>query len=638
MRWWKYDYILRPNFELYACLGWLAGILATLYLTKVCDYPAAVFQILILVCAVMAVWRGLGAVKRLKLSRRMVKTPIQFIGPWKLRWRFQKESVWLGRGFAWTSQEIQDAMDILKSAPPELLQRSRGQWIHGVGGAREGHVRAPLKLLEGHTLILGTTGSGKTRLFDLLITQAIMRGERVIILDPKGDPDLRLNAQRASERYRGPNSFVFFHPAFPGESVRIDPLRNWSRATGLSSRIASLIPSESSGDPWVAFGWKALDNIIEGLLHEEKRPNLSSIRRYIEVGPKSLLIRIFESYYERHYPNWRVKLEQAKSQLGLDSNKKTSEIDLYIAYYNQIASYEHHEEAIDGLISAYLHNWEHFQKMVASLIPILSMLTSGEMRPLLAPKKTDGDMRQVMDLVTVIDRNLVLYIGLDNLADATVGSAVGSILLADLTAVAAERYNHPSHKFPVNVFIDEAAEVLNKPAIQLLNKGRGAYFQVYVATQTIADLEVRTGSEAQALQALGNLNNLIILRTIDGKTQKYVSETIPKTSVKTLDQGYRSGATAEAPMDFSATYTESLKETEADLMPAALLGLLPDLHYFCRMADGTAWKGQLPILRFKDKKKKENKEGKKSEKRHTSDATRRNKGGKSLCFTAAKTG
>ena len=603
MRWWKYDYILRPNFELYACLGWIAGIGATLYLVKVCDYPAAVFQIMILVCTVMAIWRGLAAVQRLRQSRRMVHTPIEFIGPWRLRWRFQEKSVWLGRGFAWTTQEIQDAMDILKSAPPELMQRSRGQWIHGLGGARERNVRVPLDLMKGHTLILGTTGAGKTRLFDLLITQAIMRGERVIIIDPKGDQELRLNAQRASEKYRGPNSFVFFHPAFPGESIKIDPLRNWSQPSGIASRIASLIPSESSGDPWVAFAWKALNNIIVGLLHEEKRPNLSSIRRYIEVGPKALLIRIFENYYERHYKNWRVMLEQAKPELKEDNKAKDLKgIDLYIAYYSQKASYDHREEAIDGLISAYLHNWEHFQKMVSSLIPILSMLTSGEMRPLLAPEKSDGDMRLVMDLMTVLDRNLVLYIGLNNLADAMVGSAVGSILLADMTAVAAERYNYPDKEFPVNVFIDEAAEVLNKPGIQLLNKGRGASYRVYVATQTIADLEVRTGSEAQAIQALGNVNNWMILRILDGKTQKYISEALPKTSVKTLDQGYRSGATADAPMDFSATYTESLKETESDLMPAALLGLLPDLHFFCRMSDGTTWKGQLPILKFKDGK------------------------------------
>ena len=45
----------------------------------------------------------------------------------------------------------------------------------------------PLEFLDGHTLIAGTTGAGKTRLFDVLIAQAVLRGEAVIILGPKGD-------------------------------------------------------------------------------------------------------------------------------------------------------------------------------------------------------------------------------------------------------------------------------------------------------------------------------------------------------------------------------------------------------------------------------------------------------------------
>ena len=41
-------------------------------------------------------------------------------------------------------------------------------------------------------------------------------------------------------------------------------------------------------------------------------------------------------------------------------------------------------------------------------------------------------------------------------------------MLADLAAVAGDRYNYGIHTLtPVNLFIDEAAEVLNQPAIQL---------------------------------------------------------------------------------------------------------------------------------------------------------------------------
>jgi conjugal transfer pilus assembly protein TraD len=44
-----------------------------------------------------------------------------------------------------------------------------------------------------------------------------------------------------------------------------------------------------------------------------------------------------------------------------------------------------------------------------------------------------------------------------------VGSAIGSILIADLAAVAGDRYNHQGRPRQVNVFIDESAEVVNDP-------------------------------------------------------------------------------------------------------------------------------------------------------------------------------
>jgi conjugal transfer pilus assembly protein TraD len=100
-----------------------------------------------------------------------------------------------------------------------------------------------------------------------------------------------------------------------------------------------------------------------------------------------------------------------------------------------------------------------------------------------------------------------------------VGSAMGSIFLSDLTAVASDRYNYGVNNRPVNIFVDEAAEVINDPFIQLLNKGRGAKLRLFVATQTFADFAARLGSKDKALQVLGNINNTFALRIVDGETR-----------------------------------------------------------------------------------------------------------------------
>ncbi|MCX7196096.1 MAG: hypothetical protein NTV37_09545 [Proteobacteria bacterium] len=96
------------------------------------------------------------------------------------------------------------------------------------------------------------------------------------------------------------------------------------------------------------------------------------------------------------------------------------------------------------------------------------MLTSEPLAELLSPEFKTGDQKHATDMAKIINNNQVLYLGLDSLADGTVGSAIGSIMLADLTAVAGDRYNYgiASNK-PVNLFIDEAAEVINQPTIQL---------------------------------------------------------------------------------------------------------------------------------------------------------------------------
>ena len=51
----------------------------------------------------------------------------------------------------------------------------------------------------GHTLILGTTRVGKTRLAEILIAQDIRRGDVVIVFDPKGYADNGNTQQDATQ-------------------------------------------------------------------------------------------------------------------------------------------------------------------------------------------------------------------------------------------------------------------------------------------------------------------------------------------------------------------------------------------------------------------------------------------------------
>lgn len=591
----SYSYPLRPNYELQSFYAWVIGGVIAFLMQRYATYlPPWPFRLWIGVCLAVAVLRVTQGLIFSSRRSRMERTPIDKISRNTLERKVAKGKVWLGKSFAWTPAAIQLAWDILKSGDTQLLQLSRGHWIHGLGD-KDRDMYIPLELLEGHTMIVGSTGTGKTRLIDLMVAQATARGEAVIIIDPKGDHDLRENARMACEALGQTKRFVFFHPAFPEESIRLDPLRHFNDPTELASRVATLIPSVGGkSDPFKDFGWKAMNTVIQGLVFIGKKPSLINLRRYVEGGVDDLLRKTLDYYYETYF-------RENLSGITLK--------DLKNRYKNKDSHIKMHS-AVDGLVAMHDHNREHFQKMIASLIPILSMLTSGTLETLLSPKPDDSDANQVADIPSIIEEKKVLYIGLNSLADSIVGSAIGSILLADITAVASDRYNFPKKKLikkkypPVTVFIDEAAEVVNQPTVQMLNKSRGAGFRLVLAMQTLADLEERTGTQSGARQIIGNINNWLILRIIDGETQKYIAQALPKTAVKSMDLAYRSAADSSAPLSFSTTYQESLKEKDIELFPAALLGILPNLHYFCRLSDGTTWKGKLPILEHEKAKEK----------------------------------
>ena len=586
----------RPNFEARAVASWTAIAAASAASAGFWDLHQATFEYLSLAAAAMALTWAPRALRHRRRLRRLRGKPVAFLTPEALerRVRAAPDRIWLGWGFEWTATHAQLAHDLLRIGPEQVVKSLEGrmgaQWIHGLG-ARERPIRLPISHSEGHLLVVGTTGAGKTRLFDLLVAQAVRRGEPVVIIDPKGDHDLRQSAQRACADH--PERFVYFHPAFPTESCRIDPLYSFNRATELASRVAALIPSETGSDPFKAFSQMAMTHVIQGLLAVQDRPSLIGLRRYLEGGVDALMVRVLETYCGERVPGWESQarrfVDKAKDTAGRAAG--------LLRYYQERVRADHPSTVVDGLANLFEHERVHFSKMVASLMPVLTMLTAADLGPLLSPHDSVGaDTRPIVAVAEAVERGQVLYIGLDSLSDTMVGSAIGSILIADLAAVAGNRYNAGRPERSLNVFVDEAAEVVNDPFIQLLNKGRGARLRLTVATQTFADFAARTGSEAKARQVLGNINNMIVLRALDAETQTYVTDSLPKTTVRSLMTTQGSNSSGTDPLLFTGNVSERLSEEEADLFPPALLGHLPNFHYIAQFAGGRIVKGRLPIL------------------------------------------
>ena len=148
----------------------------------------------------------------------------------------------MGWGFTWGQRHTQLSYDIIKRDSSMVLPAPKkghekgSKWIHGLE-VSEDNLYFPLNYANGHTLIVGSTGSGKTRLFDLLITQLLIRNpnDSVIIIDPKGDKDLQTLAKKACALSGKEDRYIKFHPGFPEESSRINLIKNFNRPTEVAS-------------------------------------------------------------------------------------------------------------------------------------------------------------------------------------------------------------------------------------------------------------------------------------------------------------------------------------------------------------------------------------------------------------------
>jgi conjugal transfer pilus assembly protein TraD len=604
-----YEMPWRPTFEAYSSMSWTGSAVASAAIATAGSLPPGPFFYIGAFGLAMAAHQGIAAWKHSRIKRNLAGKELSFMDINDLMAKMASgkesaESLWLGHGFEWGQKHAQRVYEIqkrdLESEINKVVKKKFKKpaigkpWIHGVE-PDEIEVHLPLEHLKGHTIVFGTTGSGKTRLFDLVLSQAIARGESVFIVDPKGDKELMLNAFRACKIAGRPEAFVHFNPAFPSRSVRIDPLKNWNRSTELASRVKDLITSDNDNDPFAQFSWNAINNIVQGLIATGVRPNLKRIRTYIEGGPAKLLARALISHFDQYVTDWRVALSD-KLQKAKDGDAETQ---ILARYFKDHVQQAHPSQPLSGLIKMFDHDRAHFSKMVASLEPILNQLTSGELGDLLSPDADDpDDIRPITDSARMINTGQVVYMGLDSLSDSTVGSAIGSIMLADLTAVAGDRYNYGVNNRPVNVLVDEAAEVVNKPLISLMNKGRGAGFQVIIASQTFADFSARLGDEAKSRQVIGNANNLIGLRSKDGQTQEFITEPLGETIIRQIMHTQNTTAidSDKNVASFSGGYGERLIETEAPLFPASLLGNLPNLEYIASISGGRIYKGRIPII------------------------------------------
>ena len=531
-----------------------------------------------------------------------------------------QECFYLGEGYRWGPGITQICMQILRMPhddipkPPEWLPsfiknafipknvkldklpvETGAPWIRALSSEIK-PVLWPFKSAEGHTLVAGTTGAGKTRTYELISTQIIRLGSVLIIVDPKNDKDWRNRVEKECKKIG--RKFLYFQQAQPSKSIRLNPLANWNQSTEIATRISQLLEE----GPFRSFAHDFIDRVVNGLLYVGERPNLRLIFNNIQGTVDSLLQRCLVKYFvDNNYEQYEMKARGAAGK-GAQVGLLDGLVNLYTEHIISEAKSDRHakNEAIDGLIATFKHDRDHYSRIIATLLPLLQMLTTGEVGKILSPDINDiHDTREIWDTKTIIEKDAVLYVGMDSLSNSEVAKAINSMILAEVASVAGEIYNFVEEEDRKTIFviIDEVAEAINEQVIQILNKGRGAGFRAFVALQTIKDLEAKLQSPAKMLQVLGNLNNQIVLRLEDVETVKWIVEKIGETAIGVLNKGRSQGTGTEQHLfEFSGNITKSVKSEKTSLVPKEVFLGLSNLQYIARFTGGYVTMGTIPII------------------------------------------
>jgi conjugative coupling factor TraD (TOL family) len=561
-----------------------------------------------------------------------------------------RQYLWLGKGFQWTrihTQRLTDATDPMVAKyvePGEVYKLARSlekslehsfvlgwlpkltmidsPWnpvrplppvggstiIHGVEPS-EVDVTLPLADRVGHTIVFGTTRVGKTRLCEVYVTQDIHRGDVVIVFDPKGDADLLKRIFLEAKRAGRDKEFYVFHLGYPDLSARYNAIGRFSRLTEIPTRVAGQLSGEGNSAAFKQFAWRFVNIISRALVTLGQRPDYTLISRYV-VNIDNLFIEYAHALFKEKYPNAWDRITEIEGKL----NDKNIPINMrgrekrVVAIEQYVTEVKIYDVVLDGLRSAVRYDRTYFDKIVASLLPLLEKLTTGKTSQLLAPNYTDmSDPRPIFEWMQIIRKRGIVYVGLDALADADVAGAVGNSMFADLVSVAGHIYKHgiesdlpggsETTKVPINIHADEFNELMGDEFIPMVNKGGGAGYQVTAYTQTLSDIEARIQNKAKSGQVIGNFNTLQMLRVRETTSAELLTKQLPKVNIltKTLVSGASDVSDPHAATDFTSSNQDRISATSVPMIEPAHIVKLPKGQMFSLQEGGNLWKVRMPL-------------------------------------------
>lgn len=645
------EVLLRPPVEMWSgCVALSAGTICALAPSVLMMAPSVGFtsSVILISFGVYRTRQGWQVVKYQKNLRRLKRFAMS-----SKQIPVYRRHLYLGKGFRWGQQHTQRLKDTLSPTARRYVEPSKvynairhferkadGSFLEPiarltaadsplnpfrpyppVGGnpaihaveLKEQEVLLPTSERVGHTLVLGTTRVGKTRLAEILIEQDIKRGEGpVIVFDPKSDAGLLTRMYMAAKRMGREDDFYVFHLGFPEMSARYNAIGNFARITEVASRISGQLSSEGNSAAFKEFAWRFINIVARALVSLGYRPDYNNILRYVtDIEP--LFIEYLEWWLPRNADQGWVedindmtvaaeKQYKANPRMAKHTNPRTEAIRKYVEQMGV------GDPIVMGLISALRYDRTYFDKLVASLLPLLEKLTTGNIAKLIAPNYFDvSDDRPIFDWTQIIRKKGIVYVGLDAMTDTEVASAVGNSMFSDLVSTSGSIYKHGfehgmldgrANVMPkVCLHADEFNELMGDEFLPMVNKSGGSGIQITAYTQSRGDIEARLGNAAKARQVESNFNNLIMLRVKEKTTAELLTDQLPEVEIsqKMTVSGASDSSDTENAIDFTTSTQDRISMLRVPMLDPGNITSLSKGQAFCLLDGGHLWKVRFPL-------------------------------------------
>jgi len=263
------------------------------------------------------------------------------------------------------------------------------------------------KLRNQHTATIGTTGVGKTYVLMNKVEFDIMRGDNVVVIDPKGSGELLSFVLEAAIRAGRLQDFIYVNPFFPEVSAKISPLAYYTVPDVVINTIIAGIRTKD--EFYVNIARELVSIVVYGLIELSKSKG--------RENP----VFTFEKIKE-----W-MSVEQLTNLKELLSDVKTKTAEKIIMDIEQILSTPP----------------DYFAKVGSSLRTVLTVLSTGNVGRIIGSAQGNDFMQRILD-----GRGVILYVETGSMLTRETSNIVGRVILSNI-ATFAGLYYVQRKKFPI---------------------------------------------------------------------------------------------------------------------------------------------------------------------------------------------